>query len=263
MYKLSLSLKEDIKPIINYKNSEKELINNSINLMIRNKKLEWAYIILEKNFNILFSETDKLFKNLSLNKNNTWEELEFVTIEINRNLLNYLATQNSYLDHTEKYLKNIFGENSIEFEEYKKRQSSFFDNYFSYRFFYNLRNYSIHYGYSICGIKIEKNEKIVNYIPEFLLNELLIYKNWHGTIKVDLKKLSGNFSAFNLIKESFECFGELNKFISNILSESNNNSKQNILNLLNVEKEDIENYCFLLDYGNEVKISDIPIHYLK
>ena len=262
MYKLSLSLKEDIKPIIKFNKSEKDIINNSINLMIRNKKLEWAYIILEKNFNILFSETDILFKNLSLKKNNTWEELEYVTLEINRNLLNYLATQNSYLDHTEKYLKNIFSENSIEFEEYKKRQSYFFDSFFSYRFFYHLRNYSVHYGYSICGIKIQKNEKSVNYIPEFLLDELMIYKNGHSTIKVDLKSFSGNFKAFNLIKESFVCFGELNKYISSILSESNNKSKQNILNLLNVKKDDIKNYCFLLDYGNEVKISEIPIHYL-
>ena len=85
MYKLSLSLKEDIKPIIGFNKSEKEIINNSINSMIRNKKLEWAFIFLDKNFSILFSETDQLFNKLSLAKVNTWEELESATLEINRN----------------------------------------------------------------------------------------------------------------------------------------------------------------------------------
>ena len=262
MYKLSLSLKEDIKPIIGFNKSEKEIINNSINSMIRNKKLEWAFIFLDKNFSILFSETDQLFNKLSLAKVNTWEELESATLEINRNLLNYLATQNTYLDHTEKYLKNIFGEDSTKFKEYKKLQGSFFDNNFSYRFFYNLRNYSVHYGYSICGIKIQKNEDTINYIPIFLLNDLLLYKNWHSAIKNDLKHLKDDFSAFNLIKDSFQCFAELNKYISNILLESNNQNKENVLNLLNIEKEKINNYCFLLDYGNEIKTSEIPTHYL-
>ena len=72
--------------------------------MIRNKKLEWAFIFLDKNFSILFSETDQLFNKLSLAKVNTWEELESATLEINRNLLNYLAKKdvNRYREIVEK-----------------------------------------------------------------------------------------------------------------------------------------------------------------
>ncbi len=147
MCKLFLGLKANNEPIVKFSNSEKEIINSSINQMIINKKLEWAFQILETNFNELFSQTNTLFQNLSLQNNHSWEELETVTLEINRHFLNYLASQNAYLDHSLKYLNNHFGDNSNQFLGFKTLTKNFFDNKFAYRLLYNLRNYSIHYGY--------------------------------------------------------------------------------------------------------------------
>lgn len=58
-------------------------------------------------------------------------------------------------------------------------------------------------------------------------------------------------------------FYRINKYIHNVLPKSNNTCKNNILDLLNFKKTNTGDYCFLLDCGTEVKISEIPIHYLK
>lgn len=263
MYKLFLGLKANYEPIIEFSNSEKEIINHSINQMIINKKLEWAFQILETNFNELFSQTNLLFQDLSLKQNLTWEELETVTLEINRLFLNYLASQNTYLDHSLKYLDNHFGNNSNQFLGFKTLTNNFFANKFAYRLLYNLRNYSVHYGYSVCGIRINKDKKSVSFTPVFLLNELKLYKKWHSLIKKDLQKLNEDFKAFNLIKESFECFKELYKYITVFLLESNKENRGNILNLIKIDIEKLHDYCFLLECGDHIKIAQIPVHYLK
>ncbi len=73
MYQLSLSLKKELKPIITFDDAERNLINSLINQMIKNKKMGWSFSALEKNYNLLFSNTDECFKKLAKENNENWE----------------------------------------------------------------------------------------------------------------------------------------------------------------------------------------------
>lgn len=261
MYQLSLSLKKEQKPIIHFNDSEKDLINSSINQMIKNKKMEWSFELLEKNYNILFSTTDSCFKNLAMENNDTWEKLEKTTLEINRNLHNYLASQNTFLDHSRHYLSQTFGKASDEFLNFEKLTNTLFDDHFAYRFLYKMRNYTVHCGFSLCAISIKKNNQSVIYIPKFIIEDLLESKDWGKIVKEDLLKIEEDFPAFNIVKDSFECFEKLQNYLVNILSKANGQYQNSILKLLKVNKENLDDYCFLIDNGIEVKISAIPTHY--
>lgn len=261
MYQLSLSLKTEHKPIICFNDSEKNLINSSINQMIKNKKMEWSFELLEKNYNELFSKTDSCFKNLVIENNDSWEKLEKTTLEINRNLLNYLASQNTFLDHSRHYLSQTFGKTSEEFLNFEKLTNTLFDNHFAYRFLYKMRNYTVHCGFSLCAISIEKDNQSVTYTPKFIIEDLLESKDWGKIVKEDLLKIEKNFSAFNIVKDSFECFKKLQNYIVTILLKANALNQNSILELLKINKENLNKYCFLIDNGEEVKISEIPTHY--
>lgn len=262
MYQLSLSLKKELKPIITFDDAERNLINSLINQMIKNKKMGWSFSALEKNYNLLFSNTDECFKKLAKENNENWETLEEIALEINRNLLNYLASQNTFLDHTRHFLSQTFGKDSDEFKNFEKLTNNLFDEHFAYRFLYKIRNYTVHSGFSLCAISIEKNNQSVTYIPKFIINDLLESKDW-GKVKQDLINIENDFSAFNIIRESFECYQKLQGFLVNILEKTNESYQNLILQMFKIEKQYLSNFCFLIDNGNEIKVSQIPIHYFK
>lgn len=60
-------------------------------------------------------------------------------IELNRCLINFIASFKSFVEHCENRIKNIFGNTSEEVIEFKSYLSHLFDNNFSYRFFYKTK----------------------------------------------------------------------------------------------------------------------------
>ncbi|MBK0368654.1 hypothetical protein [Flavobacterium agrisoli] len=263
MYKLALALKSDHKPIINFSSADRDKINNLIDQLVKNQKISWSFSLLEKNFKTLFSNTDQEFKTLSLNSQYTWEQLENATLEVNRNLLNYLASQNTYLDHARFYLSRTFGKESEQLKLFDKKASEVFDNHFAYRFLYKMRNFTVHCGFSLCSITIQKSSKNVIFIPKFLISELKDGFDWGKIVKEDLSEIKEDFSAFDVIHQSFECFKQLNYCLSSIIKTLTDETTKTALNILTISKEDLHKYCFLIEYENETKIGEIPIHYFK
>jgi hypothetical protein len=263
MYKLSLGLKSNHSPVIQFNNEEKDKINSSIDQLIKNQKLRWSFNLLDKNFKTLFSKTDQELKTLSLNPEYTWEQLENLTFEVNRNLLNYLASQNTYLDHARFYLSRTFGKESEQLKLFDKKTSELFDNYFAYRFLYKMRNFTVHCGFSLCSITIQKSSQQVTFIPKFMISELMDGFDWGKIVKQDLAEITDDFSAFDVIHQSFECFKQLNDCLSSILEKLNYEKTKIVLDTLRISKEDLSQYCFLIEYENETKIGEIPTHYFK
>jgi len=263
MYKLALALKTDHTPIIKFNSAERDKINNSIDQLVKNQKISWSFNLLEKNFNTLFSITDQELKTLSLNSEYTWEQLENVTLEVNRNLLNYLTSQNTYLDHARFYLSRTFGKESQQLKSFDKKTTELFDNHFAYRFLYKMRNFTVHCGFSLCSITIRKSTKNVTFIPKFMISELKDGFDWGKIVKQDLSEIKDDFSAFDVIHQSFECFKELNNCLSYIIKTLTDETAKTALNILTISKEDLHKYCFLIEYENESKIGEIPIHYFK
>lgn len=67
-------------------------------------------------------------------------------VEMCKGVLNLLSSLKVFLEFSETYLKRKYGGNSTEFKAFKDSQARRFDESFSYRFCYKLRNYTQHCG---------------------------------------------------------------------------------------------------------------------
>lgn len=134
----------------------------------------------------------------------SFEDMARFRLEANRFLLNYLSSFKTFLEHSETILKRKFGTKSKEVVDYKSFQSKAYDNSFSYRFFYKLRNYAQH-----CGIPLNFNHSLnasaeikIKILLYFNRDELLKeYDSW-GVIKNDISKLSERIDFFPHFNET-------------------------------------------------------------
>lgn len=80
----------------------------------------------------------------------TRRESEFVPrrayLDINRQLLNWLLSVRTYLDHMELSIKRRHGKDSAIWRSFRAACVAAYDSSFSYRFIYRLRNYAQHMG---------------------------------------------------------------------------------------------------------------------
>ncbi|WP_312173972.1 hypothetical protein [Chryseobacterium sp.] len=129
-------------------------------------------------------------------------------IESNRKFINYLSSFRTLIDH----IPNIF--TSEIKKDFQLFLNSLYDNEFSYRFMYKLRNYTQH-----CGLPITKYESKLDHSfieiylkmqAEHLLNS---YDSWGVTVKTDLKKYHDIDSKSIII----EHFNQVRKIYSKTL----------------------------------------------
>lgn len=191
-----------------------------------NIKRLYEIVILNHNEFIKFVESEKkmLFENsLSLigDKENYYKH----HLNLNRFFLNYLSSFRTLLDHTETTIKRKYDKDSDESIKFKQLTGRIFDNYFAYRFFTKLRNYSQHCGlpideFEVSGTVIENDKMKPEYKIEFSSRDLLIkYKDWGAIVTKDLQE-KGNFSLFTLLEEMKVA---LNEFWICLLSIFENN----------------------------------------
>lgn len=94
-----------------------------------------------------------------------------LSLDINRVLLNFLASVRMYLDHTETYIKRRYGDNSPNWMNYKDACSKAYDEIFSYRFLSQLRNYAQHCGLPVNYFHVKSGrtpERIGEASPELI-----------------------------------------------------------------------------------------------
>jgi hypothetical protein len=180
-----------------------------------NLKRLYEIVILNNNEFIKFIESEKksLYEN-SLSISGDKENYYKHHLNLNRMILNYLSSFRTLLDHTETITKRKYGNKSIESEKFKQLTNILFDKYFSYRFFYKLRNYSQHCGipideFEVSGTVVDENKIKPEYKIEFSSNDLLKkFKDWGIVVTKDLKN-KGDFSLFPLLDEMSLALGEL------------------------------------------------------
>jgi hypothetical protein len=88
--------------------------------------------------------------------------LEEMVFNLNRLVLNFLSAFRTFIDHAQTDLDRTYGKESENFKIFKESSSLCFDNCFSYRFLYKLRNYSQHVGMPITGIKTDSRLAHIN-----------------------------------------------------------------------------------------------------
>lgn len=123
-----------------------------------------------------------------------------------RQLMELMSTFNAFLNHWNTSLKREFGEDSKNYQDFKKCTSEQYDNYFEYRFMYGLRNYIHHCGMPniIVDSKLDENE---NMIHQFTANksELLEGMDWKKRIRDDFELMEDSFDIFPFFKVLIEC----------------------------------------------------------
>ena len=91
-------------------------------------------------------------------------ETRSISLNINKDFLNVLASFRFYLDYMERSIKNEFGNELEILANFGSYCSWEYDNNFSYRFIYHLRNYSQHKGFVIDSISFgQSGEKRINF----------------------------------------------------------------------------------------------------
>ncbi|MBH1959949.1 MAG: hypothetical protein I8H68_07540 [Flavobacteriia bacterium] len=195
---------------------DKQLSTEEYNLFIKstdelynyeNLKRLYDILILNHNEFIKFVDDEKkmLFENsLSIigDKENYYKH----HLNLNRMFLNYLSSFRTLLDHTETIIKRKYEKESVESTKFKLLTNKIFDNYFAYRFFTKLRNYSQHCGipideFEVSGTMIDENRIKPEYKIEFSSSSLLTkYKDWGAIVSKDLQT-KGDFSLFPLLEE--------------------------------------------------------------
>lgn len=82
-------------------------------------------------------------------------KIKEINVKINKLMINFASIFKTYLDYYEVKVKEVFGNKSKEFTEFKNKCSKYFDNSFEYRFLYNFRHYIVHYKLPVTKITID------------------------------------------------------------------------------------------------------------
>ena len=137
--------------------------------------------------------------------------------EVNRHLMNFLASFRSFIDHSETHLHNADASGTWK-QRFKERASAFYDAVFAYRFLYELRNYVQHCGLPFGGIHASAwRDPEGNVQTEFQAylgrDDLLRWSNWKPIVRTDLKVQSKEIQILPLVEELMEgirCLNQVN-----------------------------------------------------
>ncbi|WP_145854448.1 hypothetical protein [Pedobacter suwonensis] len=123
-----------------------------------------------------------------------------------RQLMELMSTFNAFLNHWNTSLKRTFGENSKNYNDFKKSTAEQYDNHFEYRFLYGLRNYIHHCGMPNIMVtsKLDENE---NQVHHFMVNktELIEGMDWKKRILSDFASMNESFDIFPYFKVLIQC----------------------------------------------------------
>ncbi|MCK4476900.1 hypothetical protein KAU88_00010 [Candidatus Bathyarchaeota archaeon] len=146
-----------------------------------------------------------------------WPQAERMVLNINRHLLNLLTTVRTFLDHSRTNLIRRYGRASKRLERFKDACSQAYNNNFSYRFLYSLRNYAQHCGMPIGQLTVHSkamgpDAKDVSHFlaVKFNRDKLLRDFSWGSRLKKEIKQLPSMFGINPHITEMMDCLERIN-----------------------------------------------------
>ncbi|MDQ1234215.1 hypothetical protein QE450_001713 [Paenibacillus sp. SORGH_AS306] len=130
-------------------------------------------------------------------------------------LLKYLASFKSFLDHWETHLKRLYGNDSNQVKEFKASTAVEFDSYFSYRFVYELRNFTLHCDFPISKVHtmLDENE---NKLLSVIVNRDRLMSDYKWPNKVKLNEMEQEFDLLPHIEQAFKCLLRIHQTAINL-----------------------------------------------
>jgi hypothetical protein len=137
-----------------------------------------------------------------------------ITLNINKSFLNLLASFRFYLNFMEKHLSDDFGGRVDLVNRFKEYCSKEYDENFSYRFVYHIRNYAQHHNFVVSSINFDErpdNENQFTRKYNLRINiakaDLLGDKSFKKEVRVEINNLPGEINLVEHISSwmlSFE-----------------------------------------------------------
>lgn len=162
--------------------------------------------ICEANYRSVLSHQATLRDGVASNRHRMQEYMRETVQEMNRLLLNYLASFRTFLDHLETRYKRLEREGHHFLGDFKKMPAACYDTSFPYRFFYRLRNYVQHCGMPISFMDTAEypgpdGKATIDVSIGFDRDSLLSnYSEW-GIVKTDLQKQPQRLNLVPLLGE--------------------------------------------------------------
>jgi hypothetical protein len=149
----------------------------------------------------------------------------YVALDLNRHLLNALASFNMFLDHANIEIVCRFGRDSEQHQRFTQRRNEMHEGIFAYRFCYHFRNYAVHVGLPIQIVTVEAalSPDGAAIIPTLSLavdpEHLLERFEWKKGIRDDIPGL-GVLDVKGLLDEGVRCVTELMGLKNDIMDEN-------------------------------------------
>jgi len=144
-----------------------------------------------------------------------------ISLNINKDLLNVLASFRFYLDYMDNHLKNDFDQTLGLPNKFQNYCSEEYDKNFSYRLIYHLRYFAQHKGFVVGSISFQSNASQenrlqINYALEINIhrNDLLEDKSFKKELKTELEKLPAKIQVIEHFREWIKSLTKIHTQIS-------------------------------------------------
>jgi len=173
--------------------------------------------IVALNYEDLQNQLQRLAREYEADPSMSWIRMEMMGLTINRHILNFLSAARMFLDHSEYNLKRRHGQASNRLERFKNACSSAYDTQFSYRFMYELRNYSQHCDMPLGNLQLQsqKREEDSQTVEHSLRisfdrDKLLQEYDWKAELRAEIQNLPKEFEINSHIHQMMNCLVKIN-----------------------------------------------------
>lgn len=130
-------------------------------------------------------------------------------------VLVYVSTFRTFLDQWETYIKRKYGKKSDEIDKFKEATRLEYDEFFSYRFIYELRNYTLHCDMPISQISGRIDEEGKYSVNVFIYRDKLL-QTYEWPSKVGIEEMPEEFEIYDHLKQSLECLSRIHQTALNL-----------------------------------------------
>ncbi|MBK0009723.1 hypothetical protein IAE23_24945 [Bacillus sp. S35] len=134
---------------------------------------------------------------------------------VNFYILNFLSSFNSFLDHWQTHVTRLYGKESMEYKKFKEATAIEFDHCFSYRFIYELRNYTLHCDMPISIVRGSIDENDSPFV-EIIISKSRLRSTYKWRPKVGLESMPEEFDIRGHMESALNCLKRIQQVALNL-----------------------------------------------
>ncbi len=206
---------EDINPFRELNDVEYAKYREEAQHLFRFQSIIQLFSIVQLNLSDYQTLLEEYFNEYIKRTPMSYPQIDDMILNVNRHILNYLSAARTFIDHSHRDLSEVYGKNSDRYLNFKNECSSAYDNYFSYRFLEELRNYAQHCGMPVSALRFHTEDTDEGYTHDSLSvvirrDEILGGHNWKASIREEIERLPPEFDISPYLFEKMKCLKKIN-----------------------------------------------------